>query len=524
MDTPVIGLLGGGQLGRMFLESANRLNVQVNVLDKENSPAKQISAHKSHVNGSFADKTSIKELAKTCQVMTVEIEHVDTHALEEVAASVQVEPSWETLRIIQDKYAQKQKLSEVGIPVAKYEELEKNSPSELYVIANRLGYPLMLKSKTQAYDGRGNYPVKTKDDVESALKMLENRPLYAEQWANFKMELAVMVVKTHESVLSYPTVETVHEDSICKLVFAPARNISRSVDIAAQDLAKAAIATFKGKGVFGVEMFLLPDSSLLINEIAPRPHNSGHYTIEACPLSQYDACLRAILDLPISQKSLRLREPAIMLNILGGATSGAHLSLAQRALSIPGVSIHLYGKGPGSPGRKMGHLTITARTMREAESTMQPLIALADQLRSQRTDVKPPTPTSLLVSPPQPLIGIITGSHSDQPILKDCYALLSSFGIPFEKRITSAHRTPDVMAEYGRTAASRGLKVIIAAAGGAAHLPGMVAAHARTVPVIGLPIKPSIGEGWDSLVSCTNMPRGVPVMSKYVLVICMCSC
>ena len=140
-----------------------------------------------------------------------------------------------------------------------------------------------------------------------------------------------MVVKTRDDVLSFPTVETVHEDSICKLCYAPARGVSQAINEKAQKLARDAVAVFSGKGVFGVEMFLLQDQSVLVNEIAPRPHNSGHYTIEACPLSQYDVHLRALLDKPIPKRELRLREPAIMLNILGGATPDSHLELARAA-------------------------------------------------------------------------------------------------------------------------------------------------------------------------------------------------
>jgi phosphoribosylaminoimidazole carboxylase len=155
LASPKVGLLGGGQLGRMLMESANRLNIQMNVLDAVNSPAKQISAHDDHVTGSFTDRASLRKLAKTCDILTTEIEHVDTYALEEVASEIKVEPSWKTIRIIQDKFQQKDYLSQSQIPMAEYRELRENSVDELAAIAEELGYPLMLKSKTQAYDGRG---------------------------------------------------------------------------------------------------------------------------------------------------------------------------------------------------------------------------------------------------------------------------------------------------------------------------------------------------------------------------------
>jgi phosphoribosylaminoimidazole carboxylase len=199
--------------------------------------------------------------------------------------------------------------------------------------------------------------------------------------------LAIIVVKTKDSILSFPTVETIQEDSTCKLVYAPARNISDTIDKKAPELARNAVGVFEGKGVFGVEMFLLEDDTLLLCELACRVHNSGHYTIEACSLSQFDAHLRAILGLPIPLKSLELRQPAIMLNILGGSTPSSHLEIAERALSIPNASIHLYSKGAARPGRKMGHITITAPTMHQAETIIQPLIDFIDNTCVLHTNV-----------------------------------------------------------------------------------------------------------------------------------------
>ena len=296
MDDLSIGLLGGGQLGRMMVEAASRLNITVGVLDAENAPAKQINqlAKEKHVTGSFAKAADVQALASKCDILTYEIEHVDTKILEELEEQQpfvkgttwnRIQPSWRTVRTIQDKFAQKQHYIKSGIPTPQSIGVGTSEPQGLKEIADQLGYPLMLKARTQAYDGRGNYPVKSVSDIEPALKALGDRPLYAEKWANFKMELAVMVVKTSPDTpsdatavtLAYPTVETIHEDSICKLVYAPARRVPKKTLQAAQDLARKAVATFPGTGVFGVELFLLGDDSLVVNEIAPRPHNSGHY-------------------------------------------------------------------------------------------------------------------------------------------------------------------------------------------------------------------------------------------------------
>lgn len=316
-----------------------------------------------------------------------------------------------------------------------------------------------------------------------------------------------MVVKTKSDVLSYPTVETVQEDSICKLVYAPARNVPEHINQKAQELARNAVAAFDGKGAFGVEMFLLEDDSLLLCEIASRIHNSGHYTIEGCPSSQFDAHIRAILDLPIPPQSLTLRQPSIMLNLIGGATPDSHLQAAERALSIPNATIHLYSKGAARPGRKMGHVTVTAATMHEAETHIQPLIDLVDSIRAQRDDIKTAAQKSG-PTPPAPAVAVMMGSDSDLKTLVPGLKLLRYyFGIEPAVDITSAHRTPTLMAEYAASAAARGIKVIIAAAGGAAHLPGMAAAH-TALPVIGVPVKGSSLDGVDSLYSIVQMPRG----------------
>ena len=514
----VVGLLGGGQLGRMLLQAANLLEVKVNILDAAGSSAKQISNHAGHVAGSFKDRAAIQELAKTADILTVEIEHVDTHILEEVERErgIEVQPSWRTIRTIQDKYLQKGHLQQHGVATAESIALSEPTAAELTRAAQQLGLPFMLKSRREAYDGRGNFPVRSERDFDAALKALAaNKDLYAEKWAQFRMELAVMVVKTRDEVLSYPTTETIHEDSICKLTYTPARGVSPAVDRAAQELARKAVAAFDGKGVFGVEMFLLPDGTLLINEIAPRPHNSGHYTIEGCPVSQFEAHLRAILDLPLRAEDLQLREPSIMLNILGGATPDSHHRVAKEALKHRRTKVHLYGKGEARPGRKMGHITISASTMAEAEQILTPTLTFVDQNKAGASSQQAAATSLPSSTSPLPLVAIVMGSDSDLPVLEAGLKLLDQFGIPHTVRITSAHRTPAHLAAFAGAVHASGARVMIAAAGGAAHLPGMAAAH-TWLPVIGVPVKPTIGDGTDSVLSILNMPRGVPVATVSV--------
>lgn len=501
METVTVGILGGGQLGRMLVEAAHRLNIKTVILDAPNSPAKQINALDEHVDGSFTDEASIAKLAEKCDVLTVEIEHVDADALAKVAKlnNVKVYPLPETIKLIQDKYNQKLHLIDNGIEVAESVAVQ-NTEESLLKVGEQFGYPYLLKSRTLAYDGRGNFVVKSADSVKEALEFLANRPLYAEKFAPFVKELAVMVVRSIDGeVFAYPTVETIHENNICHLVYAPAR-VPDSVQLKAKILAQNAVKSFPGAGIFGVEMFLLADGELLVNEIAPRPHNSGHYTIDACVTSQFEAHIRAVTNLPLPKDFTSLSTSntnAIMLNVLGTKEPNGELVACKRALETPGASVYLYGKTTRF-ARKMGHINVVASSMFEAERKLQYIMGESSTIPEG------------LESKEKPLVGIIMGSDSDLPVMSQGANILKKFGIPFEVTITSAHRTPHRMSKYAIEAAQRGLKVIIAGAGGAAHLPGMVAAM-TALPVVGVPVKGSTLDGVDSLYSIVQMPRGVPV-------------
>ncbi|KAK6355097.1 phosphoribosylaminoimidazole carboxylase ade2 [Orbilia brochopaga] len=509
MDPRTIGILGGGQLGRMLVEAAHRLNLRTTILDADKSPAKQINALSSHVTGSFSSSTDILELSKACDILTTEIEHVDTNILEtiEKEGKVDVQPSSQTIRTIQDKYLQKEFLIKHGVAVAESRSIDSPSVEALEKIGEDFGYPFMLKSRTLAYDGRGNYVVWSKEKIPNALETLSNRPLYAEKWASFSMELAVMVVKTRGGkTLPYPAVETIHENNICKLVYMPART-TLSVRTRAQKLAEEAVKHFPGAGIFGVEMFLLKDDTILVNEIAPRPHNSGHHTIETHSTSQFEAHIRAIIDLPLPPAITLPRTPStssIMLNILGGPQPDSHQTVCKLALETPGATLHLYGKAEARPGRKMGHITVVSDSITNCETLIAPLVAAASYA-SPTTSLIPatlPTPTSP--------VAVIMGSISDLPIMSAALKTLEDFNLPTQPRIVSAHRMTQELYDFSRTAEQRGIRVIIAGAGGAAHLPGMCASM-TSLPVIGVPVKGSSLEGMDSLLSIVQMPNGIPV-------------
>jgi phosphoribosylaminoimidazole carboxylase len=413
--------------------------------------------------------------------------------------TVQVYPLPETIKLIQDKYKQKLHLIEHGIQVA--ESIDVASTEEaLLNVGEKFGYPYLVKARTLAYDGRGNFVVKSKDSVKEALEVLHDRPLYAEKFAPFTKELAVMVVRSIDGeVFAYPTVETIHENNICHLVYAPAR-VPDSVQLKAKILAQNTVKSFPGAGIFGVEMFLLPNGELLVNELAPRPHNSGHYTIDACVTSQFEAHIRAVANLPLPKDFTSLttsNTSAIMLNVLGTKEPNGELEACRRALETPGASVYLYGKSTRF-ARKMGHINVVTSSMAESERRLAYILGKTKELTIESEEK------------PKPLVSIIMGSDSDLPVMAKGADILKQFNVPFEVTIVSAHRTPHRMSKFAVEASERGIKAIIAGAGGAAHLPGMVAAM-TPLPVIGVPVKGSSLDGVDSLHSIVQMPRGIPV-------------
>ena len=251
--------------------------------------------------------------------------------------------------------------------------------------------------------------------------------------------------------------------------------------------------------------------SLLLNEIAPRPHNSGHHTIEACHTSQFENHLRAILSLPLGSTSLRVPSAA-MINILGVSSSMEPvLAMADSALAVPGATSHLYGKAESRKARKMGHITLTANSDAELCQHLRTILLAQPDASPNWVDPIAPPPIKSGHSHPHPLVGIIMGSDSDLPIMLPATKILDKFNIPYELTITSAHRTPERMMNYAQSAVSRGLRAIIAGAGGAAHLPGMVASE-TALPVIGVPVKASVLDGVDSLYSIVQMPVSLPFL------------
>ena len=347
-----IGLVGGGQLGRMLVKAAKPLGCTTVVLDPvENSPAGQIATRQ--IVGGYHDADKIRELAADCDVLTFELENIDADTLAELeAAGHPVHPSARVLKIIQDKLTQKQFLLDNGIPTSPFEAVEQPSAEQF----EDFGYPLVQKARRGGYDGRGVSVMKSAADYERNLPV----PSLIERFIEAEKEIAVLVARnTKGEVVTYPPVEMCFRagENVLDMLLAPA-DIDDQTMAAAESIAVKTVEALQGVGIFGVEMFVDRASEVLVNEIAPRTHNSGHHTIEANITDQFEQHLRAILGLPLG--STETLSPAAMLNLLGapGESGRPVLRGLDETLSIPGVCLHLYGKATTSPFRKMGHITV----------------------------------------------------------------------------------------------------------------------------------------------------------------------
>ncbi len=364
MPAKIIGIAGGGQLGRMLADAAHDLGLKVVVLDPTpNSPAAQVADE--HILGDFKDAAMIHALAGKCEAITYEIESVNAEALEELSAKMPVHPTPKTLAIIKDKLKQKQFLVEQGIPVAPFAPIEE---------AAALGYPQIIKARSGGFDGRGNALVESAEDMPAALEKIKNAPAYAEGFVTFEKELAIVAARTVDGdIRVFPLVETIHKNHICHMTLAPAP-VSALIEQKAHELAEKVLASFEGAGVFAIEMFLSGEE-VLVNEIAPRVHNSGHFTIEACAASQFEEQVRAVAGMPLEDPAMKV-PAAVMINILGERDGAAEPKGIEEAETIPGVKVHIYGKSETRRERKMGHLTAVADTLDEARTNAEKARAL----------------------------------------------------------------------------------------------------------------------------------------------------
>jgi 5-(carboxyamino)imidazole ribonucleotide synthase len=352
---PVLGVVGGGQLGRMLGEAAGPLGVEVVVSDPTpDCPAAPVV--RDQVVGDFDDERAIRELAERADYLTFEIELADPDAMERVseATGTPVHPDPETLRLIQDKLVQKRRLREAGVPVPEFRAVD--SEAELREALDELGYPAMLKAREGGYDGRGNAPVESPDDVAEAFEAIDG-PAMVEAFVDFERELAVMGCLGDGERDTFPVTETVHREEILRETVSPAR-APETVRERAREVARDVLGVMEGRGVYGVELFERGDGEVLLNEIAPRPHNSGHWTIEGCHTSQFEQHVRAVTGRPLGTTERRV--PTASANILGDVEGrqSATLRGVDDALARERLALHWYGKREVYRLRKMGHVTL----------------------------------------------------------------------------------------------------------------------------------------------------------------------
>ena len=368
-----LGIIGGGQLGMMITEAAKNLSNEISeiiVLDPtENCPAAQAGAKQ--IVGDFKDEDAIVKLAEQSDIITYEIESGNTDVLSKVKA--EIEPSPSTLGIIQDKLLQKTFLLENELPISQFYKI--TSLDDLREKINELGLPVLLKSRRDAYDGRGNYKISSLEEIEKAYQYFDGKSLMVEKFVDFKMEVSVIAVRnTKGKIAVYPLVENIHEDNILKMTVAPAR-VSDDVINDAGEIAKKTMDVLKGAGVFGIEMFIDQNDRILINEIAPRVHNSGHHTLQSCRTSQFEQHLRAILGLELGSTDLIHR--TIMCNILG--PNGFEGKYKPVEIQKDGVYLKMYGKDVSKPQRKLGHFNVV--DINDSESIIR-LLEIANEIKN----------------------------------------------------------------------------------------------------------------------------------------------
>jgi len=372
----ILGLIGGGQLGMMITEAAKKMPEHISkviVLDpNQNCSASLVGAEQ--IIADFKDKDAIIKLSKRVDIITYEIESGDSDVLKSVEKDAEVNPSPETLKIIQDKLLQKKFLSDNHIPIPEF--IEVNNIDELKSGLVKFGYPALLKARRDAYDGKGNYKIDSENNVKEAFDYFKGKSLLLEKFIPFKMEVSVISARnTKGQIKSYPLVENIHEKNILRQTIAPAR-VSKQIIDEAEQIAEKTISVLKGAGIFGIEMFVTNEDHILINEIAPRVHNSGHHTLESGKTSQFEQHLRAILGLEL--ESTKLIHNTIMYNILGKVDfEGEYKEID---FSKKNVYVKMYKKKISKPLRKLGHLNIVGNNDQTIEELLNELSLIKDKV------------------------------------------------------------------------------------------------------------------------------------------------
>ncbi|TDP62225.1 5-(carboxyamino)imidazole ribonucleotide synthase [Roseateles toxinivorans] len=370
-----VGVMGGGQLGRMFVHAAQTLGFEVVVLDPDaNSPAG--AAAQTQIQTAYLDAGGLAELARRCVAITTEFENVPAEALKTLAQQRPVAPSGEAVAVCQDRAAEKAHFAGCGVPCAPYAVI---AMAEQLAAVDEALLPGILKTARLGYDGKGQVRVRSRAELEQAWAELKQAPCVLEQMLPLEREISVIVARSAAGeIVHFPVQQNLHRDGILALTQVPAPDVSAALQQEAVACARRIAESLNYVGVLCVEFFVLRDGRLVANEMAPRPHNSGHYSIDACDLSQFDCQLRAMTGLPLVQP--RLHSPCAMVNLLGDLwfdDQGRQRTPAwDQLLALPGVHLHLYGKTEARAGRKMGHLTLTAATAEQALATANRAAAL----------------------------------------------------------------------------------------------------------------------------------------------------
>tara|TARA_B100001175_G_scaffold148924_1_gene126279 strand:+ start:245 stop:1387 length:1143 start_codon:yes stop_codon:yes gene_type:complete len=350
----ILGIIGGGQLGMMLTEAAKKMPEHISkviVLDpNENCSASLVGAEQ--IVADFKDKDSIINLANQVDIITYEIESGDSDVLKSVENQAEINPSPETLKTIQDKFLQKTFLQNHNIPVPEFIKVE--NIEEVKEGLKKFGYPALLKARRDAYDGKGNFKIDSENEIQTAYDYFKGQKLMLEKFVPFKMEVSVIASRnTKGEIKTYPLVENIHEKNILRETIAPSRT-SNEVSEKAEKIASNTMDVLKGAGVFGIEMFVTQDDEIVINEIAPRVHNSGHHTLQSSKTSQFEQHLRAILGLDLG--STELLHNTIMYNVLGNLDFQGKYKRIE--ISEKNIFLKMYEKEISKPLRKLGHLNI----------------------------------------------------------------------------------------------------------------------------------------------------------------------
>jgi 5-(carboxyamino)imidazole ribonucleotide synthase len=364
-----LGVMGGGQLGRMFAQAAQAMGFKVAVLEPSaDCPAGQVAEQL--VEAGYTDAAGLDALASRCAAVTTEFENVPADSLSRLAQQVFVAPNAHGVSVAQDRIAEKSFFvacaSKSGVMPAPHKVIA--SQEDIDAIPDAL-LPGILKTVRMGYDGKGQVRVRTREDVRAAFESMGRVTCLLEKMLPLAYEVSVLTARGHDGAsVVYPIAENVHRDGILFTTTVPGPNVSLECAARAQDAARAIVAELGYVGVLCIEFFVLADGSLVVNEMAPRPHNSGHYTIDACVTSQFAQQVRAMARLPLGD--VRQHSPAVMLNILGDVWfdgDKVREPAWDKVLALPGANLHLYGKDDPRRGRKMGHVTFVAPTLPEAQ-------------------------------------------------------------------------------------------------------------------------------------------------------------